>query len=554
MVCKAKELNILLVVNIDGKDRKFMISANAMRKILNQEENLGKETVNINIVYKNDIIEVPAHRAELEKAIAVANQEPIVPSHLRKYLVDITWVLATRQKAKLVGREYEIEKAWSILSRDSRANAILVGPAGVGKNEIVIEMSRRIAQEEAPKEFLGTRIIKFRPTKLEEVNNKFIYKKLLSDIETFVANSREEIILYVENFIYMKYKQEFIYFLYNMIKEWNVRIIATSEEDKYEEYFLDDFEIAKYLNKVDVEAPELKDVYPMVESDVELLKDKYKIEISDEIIKFVIYTSSLCEIKSASPGNIISVFKWAFSNAKRKGRQQVEKEDVLACYNTDLQLFEKADPEEKERIAYHEIGHYIMHRLCKNVKNEEVAFVSILPMMDFLGVNRTYAVKGKQLNYSRKAYEDLIKIYLGGRAAEEQFSGEYADGASSDLEAANSLAEAMIMHYGLSNEEKQINRNYTYSGYYLKDYLFSDNLREEINQDIKSIIDSAYEEVKKAVKDNEVLIQVLVNNLMKYEILTGEELESICKNFEEYEKNLEKKAKRRSSKKKDQNN
>lgn len=553
MICKAKELNIILVVNIDGKDRQFRIPANAIRNILNQEENLGKEIININIVYKNDIIEVPSPRAELEKAIVVVNQEPIVPSYLRKYLVDITWALASRQKAKMVGREYEIEKAWSILARDSRANAILVGPAGVGKNEIVIEMARRIAKEEAPKEFLGTRIIKFRPTKLMKVDKKFIYKRLLSDIENFVANSTEEIILYVENFIYMKYSQDFIYFLYSMIKEWNVRIIATSEEEEYEEYFLDDFEIAKYLNRVDVEAPELKDIYPMVKSDVELLKNKYGIEISEEMVKFIIYTSSLCEIKSSSPGNIISVFKWAFSNAKRKGKKQVEKEDVLACYNTDLQLFEKADPEEKKRIAYHEIGHYIMHRLCKNVKNEEIAFVSILPMMDFLGVNWTYAVKGKQLNYSRKAYEDLIKIYLGGRAAEEMFSGEYGDGASSDLEIANSLAEAIIMNYGLSNKEKQINRNYTYSGYYLKDYLFSDTLREEFNEEIKSIIDSAYEEVKKAVEDNETLISALVHNLLEHEILTGEDLERICNNFEAYVEKLKKSVRRKAKKVKENN-
>lgn len=155
-------------------------------------------------------------------------------------------------------------------------------------------------------------------------------------------------------------------------------------------------------------------------------------------------------------------------------------------------------------------------------------------MMDFLGVNWTYDVRGKQLNYSRKAYEDIIKIYLGGRAAEELFSGEYGDGASSDLEVANSLAEELIVNYGLSNKEKQVNRNYTYSGYYLKDYLFSDALREELNEEIKSIIDSAYEEVKKAVENNKPLIEALVHDLLEHEILTGEELEKICNDFDNY--------------------
>ena len=231
--------------------------------------------------------------------------------------------------------------------------------------------------------------------------------------------------------------------------------------------------------------------------------------------------------------------QWAFSNAYRKGKKEIEKQDVLECYNTDLQLFEKADDEEKLRIAYHEIGHYLMHRLVSNIKDEGIAFVSILPMMDFLGVNWTYRIKGKQLNYSKAAYMDLIMIYLGGRVSEEIFTGEKGDGASSDLEMANSLAEALIMHFGLSSQEAQVNRNYMSSGYYLKDYLFSDTLKEEFNKEIKAIIDEAYEKVKKLLEDNKELMKLLAEKLFQNEILTGEELELICARFAKNKKRKE---------------
>ena len=521
---------IYLMSNINGKLKKLIFPASMIRRIL--EEQKGEDVVNINFFLGKEMMTIPIGRSDLEAVLLETGKAPIVPNYLSKYLVDITWALANKEKHKLIGREHEIEKAWSCLARDSRCNVFFVGDAGVGKNAITIEMARRIAKAEAPNDFLGYRIIKFKAKDFLKLEGGFSFNHLFKKIKEFIINSSDQVILYVENIIYMKYNESLMFFLYEMINKFNIKIIGTASPEHYEEFFASDFEISKYLNKIDVREPELKDIYPMIETDIRILKEKYGIDISDEVVKFIIYTSGLSEIQSALPGNVISIFKWSFSNAKRKGKTQVEKEDVLDCYNTNVKLFENSDPKEKKRIAYHEIGHYVMHRLCENVKNEEVAFVSILPMMDFLGVNWTYYTTGKQLNYSRKAYEDMIKMYLGGRASEELFSGEYADGASADLEVANNIAESMITKFGLSSKEKQANRSYTYSGYYLKDYLFSDALREELNDEIKSTIDNAYAEVKKKVEENKDLIDVLVEALLKHEILTGEELEEICKNFE----------------------
>ena len=534
---EARDIGITLLFKVNGKLKKNNIPLVEVRELLNN--NIGKEAIDFNFVVKNEMTSVTVPRITLENAIMQTMTAAIVPKNLSKYLVDITWALAIGKKSRLNGREHEIEKAWSCLARPSRCNAILVGPTGVGKNTIAIEMARQLAKGEAPSHFSGFRIIKFKALDFLKVEGKLKFKRLLSEITEFIVNSKERIILYIENFIYMKYEESLAFFLYDMVNKFNIKLIASCEEDIYEEYFMDDFEIAKYLNRIDVWQPELKDVYKMIKSDINQLKKSNGIDISDDVIKFAIYTSDLSETESMRPGNVITVFKWAFSNAKSKGKASVEKEDVLACYSTNFDLYEKMDYDEKKSTAYHELGHYIMHRLYSNVKNKKIAFVSILPMMDFLGVTWSYYLRGKQTSYTKKAYIDQIKMCLGGRAAEELFVGEHGDGIRADLEMANSLAEELIMSYGLSDNPKQVNRSYVSSGYFLKDYLFSDSLKDEFNREIKAIIDSAYEEVKKAIEENKELIEILVECLMEKEILTGEELEEICQKFEASKKQEE---------------
>ena len=525
-----RDLNVFLIFKIDGKQKELKISAASVENLLAQTPPDSPNVI-FTLEIKGKLRVLQCDRKVLEQLLSQTKAIAVVPKFLTRYFVDITRSVACKGAGKLVGRDHEIAKAWSCLGRPTRCNALLVGPAGVGKNRIVREMARRIVLRQAPTDFLGYRILEFDVDELLNIQKTSVLKKELQKVGEFMASSTNQVIIYVKHMIYMKYDENIMLFFYSMIKKWNVKIIGNLEEEHYQDYFAEDFEVAKYLNKIEVEEPEVTDLYQMVRSSINGLKKKYQIDISDDMVKFIIYTSALSQFNSATPGSTISVLQWAFSNAYRKGKKEIEKPDVLECYNTDLQLFEKAEENQKLEVAYHEIGHYIMHKLCNNIKDEGIAFVSILPMMDFYGVNWTYRIKGKQLNYSKAAYIDLIKIFLGGRVAEEIFSGELSDGASNDLEVANSLAEALIINFGLSSNEKQINRNYTSSGYFLKEYLFSESLKNDLNREIKTIIDEAYKEVKELLEANKGLLKLLAETLYHYEILTGEELESICLSF-----------------------
>jgi cell division protease FtsH len=184
-------------------------------------------------------------------------------------------------------------------------------------------------------------------------------------------------------------------------------------------------------------------------------------------------------------------------------------------------------------IAYHEVGHYIMHRKCQNLTDKKIDFVSILPMLDFLGVNYSHTILGKNLNYTKEYFEDVISMKLGGRVGESKITKKFSTGASADLDQANSCAKEMIMLYGLSENPKSQNRSYVYNYYYLNDSLMTEKMKKEINKEIQSIIDKGFKKADDIINENLGLLEAIVDELLKKEILTGEELEAICNEYEQ---------------------
>lgn len=530
MKIKTSEPYILIVVNIEGKTTtKVKLSLQEAENIL-KLSNTEDEIITFNKAIRNQIYNLSLYRKLIVDAVNKTKySKSIIPKNLEEYFTDLTELVLRSNRKRRVARKHEIDKIWSCLSRDIRCNVILVGENGVGKKTIVKEIAKQIVSGDVSDEFINKRLLRLNVTNILAIDNDFTFKYLVGKISEFIKKNKNDIILFVNELIYLETDVQLANLL-NVIIKYNIKFIATSTTELYDEYFTKDFTISKYLNKVEILEPELKDIYSMIKPDIQYLRKKYKIDISDEMIKFVIYTSVLTDSTLAEPGNVTIVFKWSFSEAKRKGKKEVDKECVLACYNAYLELYEKLTPSEKRKIAYHEVGHYIVKLFSENIKDNKIAFVSILPMMDFLGVNWNYHVVGVSATHSISYFKDEIMVYLGGRVAEALLTNEYSSSALSDLEIANTLAEELIMTYGLSENTKNTNRSYT-TGYYLKDYLLTDKLREDINKEINELINEGYRRAESIIKENTKLVDVIVTQLLEKEILTGEELEKICEDY-----------------------
>lgn len=530
------EMAITLAFVIDGKVQELQFPIEQLRNWINgQKIKSGQQTVtldfNIEGKHYSKDIDVNIDFAEIKHAVKYAELlTNIIPMFLSNYLVDITQKLSKKQSSfKVIGREHEIEKAWFYLSQKRRNNVFLIGEHDVGKTAIAFEIARRISVNDCPRELYDKHVLMLKPEQLLNIEHEFLYKLKVNQLVSFLAKNKEKLILFIDKAVYMKADISLIYILYACLKKYNIPLLVTSSEDNFEDYFYEDQSIAKYINYIGVEEPELNEVGPMVHQHIVKLQKQYGIAISDKMIKYAIFTSELSSSVSANPGKVINILERAFLTAKRKDKEEVDKQCILSCYDSRIKDYSKMPKEEKRSTAYHEAGHYILVVKSSYRKNVKISCVSNLPTNWWCGVTMSYYDKSKYSVSSKDFFLDYIAMCLAGRIAEKKFTHLNSTGASSDLEHASNIAKAMVMKWGFSEDPSNLNRQYDYSDY----YLMPESKKKTIDDEIQKLIDAGTKRAEKIIDENEDLLKIIAEKLLIEEILTGEELEAICKEYDQ---------------------
>ena len=183
---------------------------------------------------------------------------------------------------------------------------------------------------------------------------------------------------------------------------------------------------------------------------------------------------------------------------------------------------------EREVVAYHEAGHaVVMHNL---EHSDPIHKVSIISRGMALGYTMPLPNGDKYLR-SREAFEDEIVGLLGGRAAEEIIFKRITTGAANDLERATKLARAMITRYGFSQKlglrtfgEEQGNP-YLGSLGEIRDY--SEEMAQAIDQEIRQILDTAYQRAKDIIIEQRRKLEALADSLLEYETVERPKFEAL---------------------------
>ena len=112
-----------------------------------------------------------------------------------------------------------------------------------------------------------------------------------------------------------------------------------------------------------------------------------------------------------------------------------------------LQQRRVVSEKEKRILAYHEGGHAVMSHLIGG--SLPVQKVTIVARGQALGYTLNLPAEDRYL-HTKEELVDLMKVYLGGRAAEQVVFGRVTNGAANDLEKVTELARAMVFEYGMS--------------------------------------------------------------------------------------------------------
>lgn len=421
-----KDLNFLVKVHIqksEGDDTVISITLGQLHDII-----VAHPSGNITFKIGDELLSI--ERSQVIEIYNFAKQQLInakntVPVRLKDYLIDVSSSKKSTQTEKISSRDEEIEKLWSCMLLKKKNNAILVGEHGVGKTTMLLEVVRQLKTGEAPSQITSCKVIQLNTSKLLKIRSDFSMKHVISAIIKYLLENKNNIILYVDDLLSMKYDIYLALLLIIILKKLNVKFVASITYENYEDYFEKDDTICKYLNPIYLEEPDVEDIYDIIFSRVLKLQKKYGVTISEEMINFSIFTGyHLSSSNSANPESTIDVINFAFADAKRNNSKEVCKKNILRYYFINFKLEKKAENTEKIITAYHEVGHYLVTRYSENIRSYKNAFVSILPFENTLGLTASYEVIGKQLTFDKEFFIDEIADALGGRVGEEMYTNK----------------------------------------------------------------------------------------------------------------------------------
>ncbi len=246
----------------------------------------------------------------------------------------------------------------------------------------------------------------------------------------------------------------------------------------------------------------------------------------------------LKKIAAATPGfvgaDLANVVNEALLLAVRKGRDYVKMEDFDEAIERVVAGLEKKNrlinKKEKERVAYHEVGHAVIGAL---LTDEPVHKISIIPRgIGALGYTLQLPTEDRYL-MTKNELLNKIAVLLGGRAAEEVFFGDISTGAQNDLEKATDTARKMVTMYGMSDKlglmtlEKPQQQFLAVESPLGGVKQYSPETAKLIDEEVKRILDETYQRVKKLISENKEKIDVIAEKLLEKEVLDEKTFERL---------------------------
>jgi len=184
---------------------------------------------------------------------------------------------------------------------------------------------------------------------------------------------------------------------------------------------------------------------------------------------------------------------------------------------------------EKEIIAYHEAGHALVGHVLPNA--DPPYKISIIARGMAGGFTRFLPEEDRHF-YSRSQLIDRLSAGLGGLVAEELVFGESTTGPQNDLEHATRLARQMVTQWGMSDRlgPRTFGRKeeLVFLGREISEQRnYSEKVAEEIDEEVRQIIDKAYQTSKKLLTDNRDRLNAIVGVLLEEETIEGDPLTAL---------------------------
>ena len=233
--------------------------------------------------------------------------------------------------------------------------------------------------------------------------------------------------------------------------------------------------------------------------------------------------------------------------AVRRNKEEISMSEIDEATDRVLmgpaKVSRKYTENDRKLVAYHEAGHAVVGLKLEGAS--DVQKVTIIPRGSAGGYNMMVPSEEKMCSTKTDLLEEITGL-LGGRSAEEITFGEITTGAHNDFEKATKIARAMVTEYGMSDlgplQFEQQSGSVFLGRDYNKPQHFSNEVANEIDMEMRKIINNCHKRAKDIINKNKDLLKLIAETLLEYETITKEQIDYLVANGkmpEEDESNLE---------------
>lgn len=259
--------------------------------------------------------------------------------NLDMYAKDLTALAKEGKISEVIGRDEELKRTISILSRCTKNNPLLLGEAGVGKTAIVEGLSLKIARGEVGENLINKRIF------MLDISSLVAGAKYRGDFEERLKSCLQEamdakdVILFIDEMhtLIGAGAAEGAIDAANILKPFlaraEVQLIGVTTNAEYQKYVAKDSAFARRFQTVLVEEPTISECYEIIKGIKEKYEKYHKIIIPDNVINFAIYESVRYITDRNLPDKAIDIIDEACSSAVLKSL------NVKSAEKSEFQMF-----------------------------------------------------------------------------------------------------------------------------------------------------------------------------------------------------------------------
>lgn len=229
--------------------------------------------------------------------------------------------------------------------------------------------------------------------------------------------------------------------------------------------------------------------------------------------------------------------------AARKDKEAVEAEDIEEARDKVMMGLQRESvaltDEECQLLAYHEGGHAVLAAVLPH--SDPIHKVTIVPRGRAMGVTQQLPERERYV-YHREYMLDRLAVMMGGRASEDLVLNTKTSGAEEDLRQATTLARKMVLSWGMSDRLGHLAFGGRQEQVFLGEELaqrreYSEQTAREVDEEIKTILDSAYQRAIETLQQHRGALDRLAEALLEKEEISGERVLEII-GVEDKEKGL----------------